>query len=83
MNADVEHEFCIGRMVSKIGLLTIAATLDFPTAQLRVSELSKTYPGDYIVFDRNTGRVVAKTSSPQDPRKSCNDGGLTLRRRFS
>jgi hypothetical protein len=83
MIAGIEYEFCIGRMVSKIGLLTVGATPDLSTAQLRVNELRRTWPGDYIVFDRNTGRVVAKASSPHDPKKSVNNGRDELARRFS
>jgi hypothetical protein len=56
-------EFCIGRMVSKIGLLRIAATRDLRAAKARIEELTESWPGDYVVFRQSTGRVVAKVSS--------------------
>jgi hypothetical protein len=57
------NEFCIGRMVTKFGLLTIGATRGLRAAKARIEELTKSCPGDYVVFLRNTGRVVAKASS--------------------
>jgi hypothetical protein len=57
------NEFCIGRMVSKIGLLRIGATRSLQAAKARVEELTESWPGDYIVFRLSTGRVVAKASS--------------------
>jgi hypothetical protein len=57
------NEFCIGRMVTKVGLLTIGATRGLRAAKARIEELTETWPGDYVVFLRNTGHVVAKASS--------------------
>lgn len=57
------NEFCIGRMVSKIGLLRIGPTRNLRPAKARTEELTASWPGDYIVFHRNTGRVVAKASN--------------------
>jgi len=56
-------EFCIGRMVTKFGLLTIGVTRGLRAAKARLEELTESWPGDYVVFVRNTGRVVAKVSS--------------------
>jgi hypothetical protein len=56
-------EFCIGRMVTKFGLLTIGGTRGLRAARARLEELTESWPGDYVVFVRNTGRVVAKVSS--------------------
>ncbi|MCU1239845.1 MAG: hypothetical protein JWO71_571 [Candidatus Acidoferrum typicum] len=56
------NEFCIGRMVTKFGLLTIGATRGLRAAKARIEKLSESWPGDYVVFVRNTGRVVAKAS---------------------
>ena len=56
-------KFCIGRMVTKFGLLTIGATRGLRAAKARVEKLTESWPGDYVVFLRNTGRVVAKASS--------------------
>jgi hypothetical protein len=56
-------EFCIGRMVTKFGLLTIGAARGLRTAKARMEELTKSWPGDYVVFVRHTGRVVAKVRS--------------------
>ena len=58
--ASAVHDLCIGRMVNKIGLLRVSVVPDFPAATLRIKELTKACPGDYVVFDRQTGRVVAK-----------------------
>lgn len=56
-------EFCIGRMVTKFGVLTIGAARGLRAAKARIEQLSHSWPGDYVVFLRNTGRVVAKASS--------------------
>lgn len=56
-------EFCIGRMVSEIGLLKMGVASDLRAARTRMKELTGSWPGDYVVFHRNTGRVVAKASS--------------------
>jgi hypothetical protein len=56
-------EFCIGRMVTKFGVLTIGAARGLRAAKARIEQLSQSWPGDYVVFLRNTGRVVAKASS--------------------
>jgi hypothetical protein len=57
------NEFCIGRMVTKFGLLTLGATRGLRAAKARIKELTESSPGHYVVFLRNTGRVVAKASS--------------------
>jgi hypothetical protein len=57
------NEFCIGRMVTKFGLSTVGATRGLRAAKARIEELTESWPGDYVVFLRNTGRVVAKASS--------------------
>ena len=76
LNAGIS-EFYIGRMVSKIGLLRIGVTADFPTAKARIEELTASWPGDYIVFHRSTGRVVARTSSELQYRR---DSSSSVRR---
>ena len=57
------NEFSIGRMVTKFGLLTVGATRGLQAAKVRLEQLTESWPGDYVVFLRNTGRVVAKASS--------------------
>jgi hypothetical protein len=57
------NEFCIGRMVTRFGLLTVGATRGLRAAKARIEELTESWPGDYVVFLRNNGRVVAKASS--------------------
>ena len=57
------NEFCIGRMVTKFGLLTVGGTRGLRAAKARLEELTESWPGNYVVFFRNTGRVVAKASS--------------------
>jgi len=57
------NEFCIGRMVTKFGLLTVGAARGLQAAKARIEQLTESWPGDYVVFLRNTGRVVAKASS--------------------
>ena len=57
------NEFCIGRMVTKFGLLTLGAAHGLRAAKARIKELTESSPGDYVIFIRNTGRVVAKASS--------------------
>jgi len=57
------NEFCIGRMVTKFGLLTLGATRGLRAAKARIKELTESSPGDCVVFLRNSGRVVAKASS--------------------
>lgn len=55
--------FCLGRMVTKIGLVRIGTMSSFRAAQARIEELARSWPGRYIVFSRNTGSVLAKASS--------------------
>jgi hypothetical protein len=57
------RQFCIGRMVTKFGLLTIGAARGLQAAKARMQKLTESWPGDYVVFVRDTGRVVAKVSS--------------------
>jgi hypothetical protein len=57
------NQFGIARMVSKIGLLTIGAMADLRAAKARAKQLTESWPGEYIVFNRNTGFVVAKAGN--------------------
>jgi len=57
------NEFCIGRMVTKFGLLTVGAARGLRAAKARLEQLAESWPGDYVVFVRNSGRVVARASS--------------------
>ena len=57
------NEFCIGRMVTKFGLLTVGAARGLRAAKARLEQLAESSPGDYVVFVRNSGRVVARASS--------------------
>jgi hypothetical protein len=57
------NEFCIGRMVTKFALLTVGATRGLRAAKARIEELTESWPGDYVVFRRNSGQVVARASS--------------------
>jgi hypothetical protein len=50
-------------MVTKFGLLTIGAARGLRAARARIEELIASSPGEYVVFVRDTGRVVAKVSS--------------------
>ena len=50
-------------MVTKFGLLTVGAVRGLQAAKARLEQLTESWPGDYVVFLRNTGRVVAKASS--------------------
>jgi hypothetical protein len=63
MIVNPSDEFCIGRMVTNIGLTKIAATDDLRAARIRVEELIKAWPGEYVVFQKSDGSVVAKASS--------------------
>lgn len=56
------NDFCIGRMVNSIGLQTIGTTSDLQTANIKVQALVEAFPADYVVYRRDTGRVVAKAS---------------------
>jgi transposase-like protein len=50
-------------MVTKFGLLTLGATRGLRAAKACLEQLIESWPGDYVVFVRDTGRVVAKASS--------------------
>jgi len=56
-------QFCLGRMINTIGLITIGIVTDLRAAKARINELTRRQPGTYIVFHRNTGRVVARATS--------------------
>jgi hypothetical protein len=77
------REFCVGRMVTKVGLVKVATSIDFSTAQRRVTELAKTWPGDYVVFHRDTGRVVAKISAASEQNTVLNGSSREPYRRAS
>jgi len=57
------NEFCIGRMVTRFGLLMVGGTRGLRAAKARIEELTESWPGDYVVFLRDSGRVVARASS--------------------
>jgi hypothetical protein len=56
------QQLCIARMLNSIALQTIKATTDLQTAELELRGLVESVPADYLVFRRDTGRVVAKAS---------------------
>jgi hypothetical protein len=56
-------EYCVGRMVGKVGIIRIGMMISLSAAQARMKELTEACPGQYIVFCRSTGRVVAQTDS--------------------
>jgi hypothetical protein len=55
-------EYCFGRMVTKIGLITIGSMTSVRAARARIKKMTQSCPGEYIVFHRKTGRVVVKTA---------------------
>ncbi len=57
-------EYCFGRIVGTVGIVRIGATMSLSSAEVRISELAKACPGQYIIFCRTTGRVVAKSTDP-------------------
>lgn len=61
--SSVTEKFCFGRMITKIGLVRIGVMTDLRAAKARTKELSQVWPGEYVIFCRDTGRVVAKASS--------------------
>jgi hypothetical protein len=54
-------EYCLGRMVGKLGIRRVGVAMSLTAAEARLKELAEACPGRYIVFCRNTGRVVAQT----------------------
>jgi hypothetical protein len=55
------EEFCIARLVSEVGLVQIAAMSDLHAAKVYVKKLTAHTAGEYVVYRRNDGGVVAKT----------------------
>lgn len=55
------HDFCVGRMVTKVGLAVVATLPDADAAKARLEELSRKTSEHYLVFQRGTGRVIAKS----------------------
>jgi hypothetical protein len=55
-------EYCLGRMVGAVGIVRIGAAMTLSSAEARINDLVKACPGQYIIFCRSTGRVVAKST---------------------
>jgi hypothetical protein len=55
-------EYCLGRIVGTVCIVRIGATMSLRSAETRINELAKACPGEYIIFCRTTGRVVAKST---------------------
>jgi len=55
-------EYCLGRIVDTVGIVRIGATMSLRSAEARINDLVKACPGQYIIFCRTTGRVVAKST---------------------
>jgi hypothetical protein len=56
-------EYCLGRMVGEVGVIRIGTMTSLSAAEARMKELTEACPGQYIVFCRSTGRVVALSDS--------------------
>jgi hypothetical protein len=52
------NEFCISRMVSKIGLLRVGATPDVRAAKVRAKELTESWPASYAVSIETLGESL-------------------------
>jgi hypothetical protein len=55
-------EYCLGRIVGTVGIVRIGAAMSLSSAEARINDLVKACPGRYIIFCRNTGRVVANST---------------------
>ena len=56
-------EFCLGRVINAVGIKQIGAMTNLRAAERRIKELALDWPGNYVVFNRDTGLVVARASS--------------------
>ena len=55
--------YCLGRMVGELGIRRIGNAMSLSAAEARMKELTEACPGRYIVFCRDTGRVVAQAQN--------------------
>jgi hypothetical protein len=47
-------------LVSKIGIVNVGAMPDLEAAKAQIKSLAVNEPGEYVVYRRNDGRVIAK-----------------------
>lgn len=59
----MESFFDILQKIGELNFLWIEAVGDLPTAKARIVELQQLTPGEYVVFDQRTQRVVAEVKS--------------------
>ena len=55
-------EYCLGRMVGKVGIVRIGTMMSLSAAEAQMKEFTKLGSGEYIIFSRNTGRVIFRLS---------------------
>ena len=56
-------QYCLGRMVGTLGIVRIGTMMSLSAAEARMKELTEACAGQYIVFCRNTGLVVAQSDN--------------------
>ena len=61
--ATVESPFDILQKIDDVNFLWIEEVRDLPTAIARIEELQARTPGEYVVFDQRTQKVVAQRKS--------------------
>jgi hypothetical protein len=59
----VEFRFDILQKIDDVNFRWIEAVGDFQTAITRIKELQARSPGEYVVFDQHTQKVVAQQKS--------------------
>jgi hypothetical protein len=59
----VESLFDILQKIGDLNFLWIEAVGDIRTAKARIVELQELTPGEYVVFDQRTQRIVAEVKS--------------------
>jgi hypothetical protein len=59
----VESLFDILQKIGDLSFLWIEAVGDLRTAKSRIVELQELTPGEYVVFDQRTQRIVAEVKS--------------------
>ena len=59
----MEYLFDILQKIGDLNFLWIEAVGDLRAAKARILELQELTPGEYVVFDQHTQRVVAEVKS--------------------
>ena len=57
------NNFCVCRLLADVALVSLRAVADLQTAHALMGRMAARVPGSYLIFSRQTHRVLAKVNS--------------------